>query len=154
MARQIQKGKTMSKITLYYSVEDHGDGSAYPQFFLDKDVAEWHQENLDQGWGEPCTGSITVEGDNLSCPEATSKEGYYLELMNGYERSKDKAKRFAEKFFPEGLPTFQAGRIDDKWYGIYVEGKQVGKKFSHPDPTSVEGMDKLASELNGLTEPA
>ena len=51
------------KRSIYYSVEDGGDGSAYPIFFDTEALAEWHQENLDKGWGEPCTGSVTVESN-------------------------------------------------------------------------------------------
>jgi hypothetical protein len=51
------------KKTIYYSVSNGGDGSAYPHFFEDKDCAEIHQELMEDGWGEPCTGSVEIETD-------------------------------------------------------------------------------------------
>ena len=64
----------IGKLTIYYSIDNCGDGPAYPRLYDTKELAEWHQEHLDEGWGEPCTGEIVVEGDNLSCPELQSKE--------------------------------------------------------------------------------
>ena len=53
-------------LTLYYSVHNGGDGSAYPYFALTQELAEIDQEivNLNEGWGEDCTGSITLESDS------------------------------------------------------------------------------------------
>lgn len=56
------------QLTIYYSVQNGGDGSAYPTFCESKLVADIHQEllvNGYEGWGEPCTGSITVEGESI-----------------------------------------------------------------------------------------
>lgn len=63
------------KLKIHYSVEDHGDGSAYPRFFSSEKLAYLHQENLDPGWGEPCVGSITVTSDSpITCSNLTSRE--------------------------------------------------------------------------------
>jgi len=51
----------MSKTSIYYSVQNHGDGSAYPHWFESKELCEIDQDYLDEGWGESCTGSITIE---------------------------------------------------------------------------------------------
>lgn len=51
-------------LTAYYSVSNGGDGSAYPQFFKTEEQAESHQDNLHEGWGESCTGSITFHSDS------------------------------------------------------------------------------------------
>lgn len=50
----------MKEFKLYYSVDNCGDGSAYPRFFLTEKEADDHQESLEEGWGESCTGSITL----------------------------------------------------------------------------------------------
>ena len=42
----------MYKLTLWYSVQNGGDGSAYPSFFETKELAEWDQDNQDEGFGE------------------------------------------------------------------------------------------------------
>jgi hypothetical protein len=57
----------MHRLTLYYSVSNGGDGSAYPQFSLSKELCDIHQEiqsEFYEGWGEPCVGEITLESDS------------------------------------------------------------------------------------------
>lgn len=54
----------MNTLTLYYSVSNGGDGSAYPKFSLSKELADIHQDmesELGEGWGESCVGEITLE---------------------------------------------------------------------------------------------
>lgn len=48
----------LEKTTVFYSIEDGGDGSAYLQWFLTEEEAISSQENMDGGWGEPCYGSV------------------------------------------------------------------------------------------------
>ena len=50
----------MSKLTLWYSVSNGGDGSAYPQFFETERLTEMDQELMEEGWGECCNGSIEI----------------------------------------------------------------------------------------------
>ena len=54
----------MEKI-LYYSVQNCGDGSAYPQFFENERLTEMDQDIMYEGWGECCNGSIVITGDNI-----------------------------------------------------------------------------------------
>lgn len=58
----------MNTLTLYYSVSDGGDGSAYPKFSLSKELVDIHQdmegELIGQGWGEPCVGEITLKSES------------------------------------------------------------------------------------------
>lgn len=46
---------------IWYSVQNCGDGSAYPLFMESEAQAELDQEYMDEGWGESCTGFIEVE---------------------------------------------------------------------------------------------
>ena len=56
----------MEKVTVYYSIQNGGDGSAYPTWFLTYDDAELDQEREEEGWGESCTGSVeTYIGSNV-----------------------------------------------------------------------------------------
>lgn len=91
------------KLTLYYSVSNGGDGSAYPKFAISQELAEIHQdiENLNEGWGEDCTGSIELESDS---PINISKEdSQYLitkeKLLESFEYYKkyDKSGEIQEK---------------------------------------------------------
>lgn len=97
----------MHKLTLYYSVSNGGDGSAYPQFCETEAIAEMHQEMhnnlMGEGWGESCTGSITLESessitilDKLITKDSLIKSlDYYLK--GGYNKSQ-KVIETAEKF--------------------------------------------------------
>jgi hypothetical protein len=46
---------------IYYSVQNCGDGSAYPRWFESMELAELDQDYMDEGWGESCTGSLRIE---------------------------------------------------------------------------------------------
>lgn len=100
----------MYTLTLHYSVSNGGDGSAYPQFSLSQDLVEIHQNiqsEFYEGWGESCTGSITLESEapitvsHQDLKYFITKESlleslkYYLD--GGYKKS-DKVKETAEDF--------------------------------------------------------
>jgi hypothetical protein len=96
----------MHKLTLYYSVSNGGDGSAYPQFCESEKIAEFHQEiqnEFGEGWGESCTGEITLEsespikvtGRTLKTKEDLIKSlDYYLK--GGYKKSQTVKERAEE----------------------------------------------------------
>jgi len=148
LKRNLIKGSKMNEeLTLYYSVASGGDGSAYPIFFESDELAEWHQEHLSEGWGESCTGSITVKGSNLSCDdELETKEGYYLKLYFDRYGDDNEYVEFAKEFFPDGLPEFEVRCLENNknCYGIYCGGKLVYKKFAYPEK---EANPKKALEL-------
>lgn len=45
-------------VTIWYSMQNGGDGSAYPYFFLTEDEASFDQMTMDYGWGEDCSGPV------------------------------------------------------------------------------------------------
>jgi len=50
-------------VAVWYSIANDGAGAAHPRWFLTEEDAEFHQEHLAEGWGEPCTGDVeTYEG--------------------------------------------------------------------------------------------
>lgn len=56
----------LKKVTVWYSIQNGGDGSAYPKYFLTEKEAKSDQDTMDEGWGEPCYGMIeTFEGSNV-----------------------------------------------------------------------------------------
>jgi len=62
----------MNKIIIWYSIQNGGDGSAYPKWFLTEDEAEYDQESED--WGEPCTGNVeTFEGSDIHLEAMSNK---------------------------------------------------------------------------------
>ena len=48
---------------IWYSVENCGDGSAYPRLMESEELCELDQEHMDEGWGEPCIGYIEVKSN-------------------------------------------------------------------------------------------
>lgn len=129
----------MPKTTIFYSVQNGGDGSAYPRFMESKDLAEWDQEQMEEGWGESCTGSISFESDSpIRClDKVETKETYlidkYCDQYNDEKRSK--RTKFIAKFFPKGLPKFSVetepvkGETKYLYNNIFVDGVKVGQSF-------------------------
>ncbi len=71
------------KTTIYYSVQNCGDGSAYPKFFYDKICADVHQEAQIEGWGEDCTGVLEIEHNSptsITIGECITYKEYLAEL--------------------------------------------------------------------------
>ena len=52
------------KLKIWYSIQNGGDGSAYPRWMESEELARWDQDNMDEGWGESCCGYIEVESDS------------------------------------------------------------------------------------------
>lgn len=48
----------LEKIVVWWSIQNGGDGSAYPKWFLNEEDCEWDQDNMWEGWGEPCYGHV------------------------------------------------------------------------------------------------
>lgn len=48
---------------IWYSVENCGDGSAYPKLMESEELCYLDQRYMDEGWGEDCVGYITIESD-------------------------------------------------------------------------------------------
>lgn len=103
----------MHRLTLYYSVSNGGDGSAYPQFSLSKELCDIHQEIQQEfydGWGEPCVGEVILESDspitvsdqNFRCllTKESLIESLDYSLDGGYDEDEDvkeKAQEFLSK---------------------------------------------------------
>lgn len=139
------------KLTLHYSVQNGGDGSAYPKFVESEELAQWDQDHMDEGWGESCIGSITVGGDNLTCTDRVeTKEGYYLDLVLDREEE-EQAEEFRAKFFPDGLPEFTVRIIETNYYGVFVGDQLVYKHYAYPETRANDkGVAKLEKELEEL----
>ncbi len=136
-----------NQLTIYYSVEDCGDGSAYPRLFDTEKLAKWHQLHMGDGWGEPCTGEIVVKGNDLYCSKLQTKEGHYLELLL---EEGDDIDSFVSEFFPDGLPEFTVEIIEPHYYGVFAEGYLVYREFAYPEENANnEGVKKLTKAVNG-----
>lgn len=104
----------MARLTLYYSVSNGGDGSAYPQWFETRELAEIDQElqsMFGEGWGESCTGEIVIEGSDdmrmirpriTTINEVIERLDEIIESNSRYitDRHKRKARQFKEELRP------------------------------------------------------
>ena len=49
----------IKEVQLHYHIENNGDGSASAKFHPTREEAE-RAEEMDEGWGEPCVGSLKL----------------------------------------------------------------------------------------------
>jgi len=122
-----------TKVSFMFVYRDFIDAPS--KAFDTEELAEWHQDHLDEGWGESCTGTIVVKGQDLSCEELQTKEGFYLELLlDGYGLDvSEELADFVKQFFPNGLPTFTVQIFDEYYYSVSVRGRLVHKAFAYPE---------------------
>lgn len=64
----------MIKIEIWYSIQNGGDGSAYPDWFLTEAEAQADQDEMDEGWGEDCMGSVETFEDSDIHKEALQNQ--------------------------------------------------------------------------------
>lgn len=140
-------------LTLHYSIQNGGDGSAYPKFMSSAKLAEYDQENMAEGWGESCTGCITLESDSpiTANREITTPESYFAQLID----DEGEVEKFIEAFFPQGRPEFKVeleevkGSKHDYVYiynKIFVDGVCVGKIFRNKKESGKVFEDLLNEE--------
>ena len=147
-------------MNIYYSVQNGGDGSAYPMFLTTSKLADWDQEHMDEGWGEPCTGKLSVRHggfaeDRIVCPDAMDAVSYWLQRTEDEDYELwDLRQQFLDKFFPNGLPKFEVLiRKGSTYYDIYVDGVKKGARFGYSHETkqaevTEAGRVALEEQLN------
>ncbi len=138
----------------YYSVQNGGDGSAYPKFMESSELAEWDQDHMSEGWGESCTGYLEVEsfGNVAPTAEVITALGYLIDECD-YEtwregKMEDHAK-FLQQFFPNGAPEFDVSKPPDAdsdytYFSIIVDEKVVTKIFAESSTSIAEIRQKVA----------
>ena len=137
---------------IYCSAENCGDGSVSISLFDNYGLAEWHQEHMDEGWGEPCITTISLKSDSpIHCEDIEGPIEFYIACISqlyGDEQWEDKAE-FQALFFPDGLPTFQAVAVEDKRcvcnVSAFVDGKCAYTTTVFINPTEV---NKFQANLN------
>jgi len=66
----------LEKVTIWSSITNGGDGSAYNYFYLTQDEAVKAQEEDEEGWGEECIDEIeTYVGSNVHQQAVRNSEG-------------------------------------------------------------------------------
>lgn len=134
--------KILVKTEVWYSIRNGGDGSASPAWFLSEEHAEKDQENMDEGWGESCTGSVeTFIGSDIY-KEATEnskeyegkheylkREDYYEARSVGIGARSNKTCEFCGGDIPKGTshlmhhfyPEFNAYATHEKCSTKFIE---------------------------------
>lgn len=146
----------MKEYTLFYSVGNGGDGSAYPRFMESAELCEWDQDHMDDGWGESCTGSFVLksESDILPVSEVRTKESYFIDrYLDGFYEKGGDAQEFIAQFFPNGLPEFtvateETGTKSYLYNNVFVDGRLVAKKFLSKECSG----KKFEDLLNNLSQ--
>jgi hypothetical protein len=136
------------ELSIFYSVRNGGDGSAYPTFMESMQLAEWDQNHMYEGWGESCTGELKFKSDSdiVSSFEIVTKESYYLDYLINDSLDNNEIRKFINEFFPNGVPEFAVVVIDKNYYGIYLNGELIDKKWN--SKTSIEGALTLKHKIN------
>lgn len=76
----VEESKPLTKIVVWFSISNGGDGSAYPRWFLTEEETEYHQDNMSEGWGECCNGSIeTFMGSDVHRKAMANSEELAME---------------------------------------------------------------------------
>jgi len=148
------------EIEIFYSVGNGGDGSAYPIFLESEELARWDQDHMDEGWGEPCCGSLTIRvqhGSYLGCPDVVTELGY---LVNHWKDEYkydvwDLLDEFKEDFFPDGVPELTIKMDPDhKAYYLICNGEAVvGKSFAYnPDGENIATEEGRVALQEAITK--
>ena len=137
----------MKKI-IYYSVQNGGDGSAYPHFVETQKLADFDQNHMSEGWGESCTGELVIKGDNIEIENVQSELGYLLQKwFDKYnDDEEEECKEIKDEFFSKGLPKMSVTKRKDGYWNI-----NVGKKIHHTESNySLKTKEDVIKELDAL----
>lgn len=149
----------MKAITLYYFVQNNGDGSASPIFCCSKEFAEFESNRSIEGFCES-TGSISVVHNGSLCGirlrdvrtpfnvlfEILEESSYYdanhvSDLLDSLTKS-----GFFSKFFPDGKPDFAVMNEKEGETG-YRDVRIVFNNYTTLVFTS-KSVDYIKSELS------
>lgn len=127
------------KHRLYYNIQNGGDGSVSLELFESKELANWDEDHMSEGWGEPSVSWLDIESDGpINVDGTTTKEGYLIEQYidsSWAEENCQHKEEFIKKFFPDGVPVFtckvgESNLASDFCnYYIYVGDRRVAKLF-------------------------
>ncbi len=118
---------TPGMLRIYYSIQNNGNGSASSKFMDSRELAEWDQDHLDEGWGDESWGELDmVSATPITVEKVMSTIGYYIWKETDEYWTYTDRDEFESKFFPSGLPKFEARMLEgcDKYYYVFVAGVQ------------------------------
>jgi hypothetical protein len=151
----------MGSLTLYYRVNNNGDGSVSCRFYESEELAEWLEESeihlfSDGSWGESSVSWVTVEGDNLVCDELENKDTILIEYVMEYsEEHPELIANFVKTFYPAGVPKFDITSVPtstspEKYHNLVfkLDGVEVAKIFENKE----KGVDSFYIAIAKMTE--
>jgi hypothetical protein len=115
------------KTKIYYSVQNCGDGSAYPTFMETEALADWDQEHQYEGWGENCSGHIEIEHMGPIFYSQTTVQDYYLDLFDSEET--EEIEEFIDKFYNGIAPRVTVEIKDARKYNILIDDAIVRQAY-------------------------
>lgn len=83
---------------LHYALISGGDGSAHPVFFETGELASFVEENQMEGWGEDCTGIISIHHDGPISVSIKPLDATGALNRFKWEWSEEVQEEFKEKF--------------------------------------------------------
>lgn len=136
------------KHTIYYNVQNGGDGSAYPRFFDSERLAAFDEAQMTDSWGEPSVGSLTLSSDSpISVDDfrVMTNASYLVEM---WENDDAAIGDFIREFFAGGLPAFAVIDADSKTFYrevvITANGEPVASMFTSKSAQSItEALNAL-----------
>lgn len=85
---------------LWYSLQNYGDGSAYPKLMESEALCELDQAFLVEGWGEPCHGYFAIASEG---PISVMEE----EIATVYSEIAEVEEELAQDYMQEYKQTGQ-----------------------------------------------
>lgn len=76
----------MSKFRIYYHIENDGAGAANVNLHQTQEAAERADEELEEGWGEPCWGYIELETDGTTLKYSDFDDTYKRVMLDAQQR--------------------------------------------------------------------
>jgi hypothetical protein len=109
---------------------------------------------MSEGWGESCTGSITLRSDSpIEVVDEIYTAAYFLLNLIDYD-GEDCIEEFVEEFFPNGFPEFSvisepaAHNPKINVLKIYADGKL--QKTDYGDETPEQKLAEINTALEAL----
>ena len=140
------------ELELHYYIQNCGDGSASVTFCESEELADFDQDE-ENGWGEPCTGSIKLESDSpITVKEEIMTHANYL--LNLIDNEDSRLHDFIEQFYPDGMPVWKVVNDDtytDKDYArnkVFANGVYVDNVFRRKE----ESGEVFEAYLNTVSE--
>lgn len=121
------------KTTIYMVVFNSGDGSAYVNFYSDKKLAEWFEDQQIEGFAESSLSELTIEHEgSINIDKLVTPFSAYIDMLDSYS-SEPKLDEFTELFLPTGLPEFELKLTSSirnyNYFDVIVDGQCVSKLF-------------------------